>query len=437
MSLSVSVKNSIFLISEKIIVLSFAFLNSVLLARLAGPEIFGQYSYIIAYASLFVPLAVMGLNNIAAKYFVKYPKNSHYYFLIALSLRTGGAVISIFLGVFIAFNLNMNSDELTLIITLLLLQSFTALYIVEYYYLANNRVIYTLTIRLAVLLFTAIAKLVIILNGANLFYLVLMHGSEFLFIGLGYIILYYHQGHQKKQKRTITPHSLIAFFHKGKWLFLSGLAAVLYLKIDQIMLANIHNVEQVAFYAAASKLSEFWYIFPILIANAFNAQLIQLKQKNKLEYQLFILKILNIMVVIAVIISLVTVLLSQYIIELIYGQQYQQSAAILNVHIFATIFIFQRAILSKWLIIEGHYRFSLLSHGAGAISNIGLNLIFIPQFGGLGAAWATLISYMIASFLSLAFSKQTRPFMKIMSQAMLKWPFFLIRSITQFNQNKV
>ena len=77
------------------------------------------------------------------------------------------------------------------------------------------------------------------------------------------------------------------------------------------------------------------------------------------------------------------------------------SANILSIHIFATLFIFQRAILSKWLIIESYYKFSLMSHGAGAISNIILNLLLIPTYGGIGAALATLFSYMIASFLSL------------------------------------
>ena len=33
---------------------------------------------------------------------------------------------------------------------------------------------------------------------------------------------------------------------------------------------------------------------------------------------------------------------------------------------------------------------------AGAVANVGLNLIFIPRWGGVGAAWATLISYAVA-----------------------------------------
>jgi PST family polysaccharide transporter len=433
MSLSINVKNSLLLISEKIIILGMAFLTSVLMARIAGPDFFGQYAYITSFVALFIPLSVMGLNNIATKYFVKFPKHSHHYFLTALLLRAIGAFSCIFLGVLSAYLTGVSTDQLSYIFVLLILQSFTLFYIVEYYFLAKKQVIYTLKIRLSVIVIAGICKVLAILNGASLFLLIIIHGLEFACIGLGYFTLYYKQGHHKKHQyqKAVNKQSLNSLFHKGKWLLFSGVAAALYLKIDQVMLASFHGAEQVAFYAAASKLSEFWYVFPILIANVFNPKLLQLKQKNVEQYKAFLLTILSTMVAAALIVSLVMFTFSTTIITFIYGENYQASAAILNIHIFATLFIFQRAILSKWLIAEGHYKFSLFSHGAGAISNIILNYLLIPEFGGIGAAWATLFSYMIASFLSLSLTKQTREFMMLMITAMLKWPLYLSQQVKQ------
>jgi len=431
MPLSINIKNSLLLISEKVILLGMTFLTSVLMARIAGPEIFGQFAYITSYVALFIPLCVMGLNNIATKYFVKYPKHSHHYFLTALLLRAMGALACIVIGTFSAYLLGVSAEQLNYIIALLVLQSFSLFYLVEYYFLAKKQVTYTLTIRFTVILLTSTVKILVILNGADLFTLICIHGFEFVAIGISYLLLYYKQQHHIKQQKVkaINKQSLNSLFQKGKWLLFSGVAAALYLKIDQVMLASFHGVEQVAYYAAAAKLSEFWYVFPILIANVFNPQLLQLKQENAEQYKNFLLTILSAMVAAALVVSLLVFGFATTIISFFYGENYHSSAAILSIHIFATLFIFQRAILSKWLIAEGHYKFSLFSHGAGAVSNILLNCLLIPQYGGIGAAWATLFSYIIASFLSLALTKQTRDFMGLMIAAMVKWPLYLTQQV--------
>ncbi|RHW74900.1 flippase [Colwellia sp. RSH04] len=427
MSHSVNIKNSLLLIVEKVILLGMAFLTSVLIARIAGPELFGQFAYITSFSALFIPLCTMGLASVVTKYFVLYPQRSHYLFLNALALRGLGGLFSIIIGGFVAYIITENKAQLTNIIFLLTLQSFTVFYLVEHFFLAKEKVIITLRVRLPILFITNLLKIIAILKGANLQVLIILHGLDFVAISACYMFLYYthKQPSFNKDVRTLNKRTIFHLIGKGKWLLFSGVAAALYLKIDQVMLASYYGPEEVAHYAVAAKLSEFWYVFPILIANSFNPKLIKIKQISQKEFKKLLLTILSILIAIAFFISLITFLFSSSIIELIYGKAYQNSAAILNIHIFATLFIFQRAILSKWLIIESNYKFSLISHGAGAISNVILNIIFIPKYGGIGAAWSTLISYMIASFLSLVIYKETRPFMLLMTIAMLTWPKFL------------
>jgi O-antigen/teichoic acid export membrane protein len=78
-----------------------------------------------------------------------------------------------------------------------------------------------------------------------------------------------------------------------------------------------------------------------------------------------------------------------------------------------------RAAFSKWILIEDALMFSLITQGFGALANVGLNLLLIPQYGGYGAAVATLISYAVASYFSLFFYKKSRPVFWMMSKAML------------------
>jgi PST family polysaccharide transporter len=103
----------------------------------------------------------------------------------------------------------------------------------------------------------------------------------------------------------------------------------------------------------------------------------------------------------------------------LFGTAYVAAAPILGIHIWAGVFIFMRAILSRWLLAEDLLRFSLATHLAGALVNIALNLILIPRYGPLGAAWATLFSYASASWLALYFSPATRPMAHQMAWALL------------------
>ena len=127
MHLSINIKNSLLLITEKVIILGMAFLTSVLMARVAGPDLFGQFSYITSFTALFIPLCTMGLNNISTKYFVKYPKHSHHIFLSALLLRVIGALMCIVLGGTSAYLLGIKDEQLTYIcavVSITKLQSF-------------------------------------------------------------------------------------------------------------------------------------------------------------------------------------------------------------------------------------------------------------------------------------------------------------------------
>ncbi|WP_286265507.1 flippase [Thalassotalea atypica] len=429
MNWSKSAQNSILLIAEKVIVIGFAFVTSVLLARVGGTELFGQYAYVTAFATLFSPLCIMGLNNIVTKYVVKYPRNSHYYVKSALTIRLLGAAASVVLGTAGILLFNDNNTLSSYIFLLLLFQSANALLIYEYFFLAKQQVVSTLKIRMSVAVIANIVKIIVIVNQANLLPLIIIQCIEYAAVALLYHVQYRSQQHQIQITRPANRHGAQVMLHKGKWLLLSGIAAIIYLKIDQIMLANLVSTEEVAYYAAAAKLSEFWYIFPILIANAYNPSIITKRKLGTKAMNGFLLYLLALFIITALVISFATLILSEPIIALVYGDNYLPSAAILSVHIFASIFIFQRALFSKWLIINNHLKYSLYTHGLGAVCNVLLNIFLIPKYGGLGAAWATLLSYIVASYISLFLYQKTRPFAFLMTKAMLQWPQIIVAGL--------
>jgi O-antigen/teichoic acid export membrane protein len=115
--------------------------------------------------------------------------------------------------------------------------------------------------------------------------------------------------------------------------------------------------------------------------------------------------------------ALIIYFCADFIVVLMFGENYAKSAILLKIHIWAGVFIFIRALLSKWLIAENLLVFSLSTHGIAAVVNVLLNLWWIPLWGGEGAAWATLISYATSSYFVLWVNKKTRSMAMVMSKA--------------------
>jgi len=98
---------------------------------------------------------------------------------------------------------------------------------------------------------------------------------------------------------------------------------------------------------------------------------------------------------IAIPISILVFFCSEQIIVSLYGPQYHAAGAILAVHIWAGLFVFPGNVRAHLVIIENKQVVALIFRSIGAVLNVALNYFLIPRFGGIGAAWAALASYII------------------------------------------
>jgi len=200
---------------------------------------------------------------------------------------------------------------------------------------------------------------------------------------------------------------------------LSGIAAIVYLKIDLVMLGQLSTNEQVGIYAVASRLSEVWYFFPVAIVSSFFPKLLAAKKHSIEQYDCDLQKLNDGLFGGALVIALLVVVVAGPIVVLLFGEAYQASANVLIIHIWAGVFIFMRALLSKWLLAENLLRFSLVTQLAGALLNVLANWLLIPEYGAIGAAVATVVSYAAASYLALFFHPKTWPMARIMNVSFL------------------
>jgi O-antigen/teichoic acid export membrane protein len=409
--------STLWLASEKLCAMALVLLTTLILARHMGPDVFGQLNYLIAIVTLISPFAAMGLNAIVTRELVLKPEDNDKILASALGLRLAGAALASLL-VFIATPWFV-SAELRLAFSLLLVANICSAFLLfDYWLQAHVANSYAVKARLSVLLLLTVSRLLAVYFDAPLSFFILLAALEIALTGLAFLLVYILKGGGLTKLRfcAATAKSLLA---QSWWLMLSGLAAIVYLKIDQVMLGQLSSHQQVGIYAVASRLSEVWYFFPVALVSSFFPKLLNSKKASPEQYQQQLQQLNDGLFAIAVTIAIVVMLIGEPVVVLLFGESYQASALVLSIHIWAGVFIFMRALLSKWLLAENLLRFSFVTQVAGALLNIVANYLLIPEYGAVGAAIATVLSYAVASYIALFLHPKTWPMAKMMSYSFL------------------
>jgi len=239
-------------------------------------------------------------------------------------------------------------------------------------------------------------------------------------------LVVYHRLGGGIQMLRISAEECRALLHQSRWLCLSGIAAILYLKVDQIMLGVMLDDRAVGIYAAAARLSEVWYFVPAAIVTALFPHLIDKRATDTERYGLDVQKLNDLLFSLALLVALVVSVSAGWLLPAMFGTAYAESVPVLMVHIWAAILVFMRALLSKWLIAEELLRLSLLTQVCGAVANVGLNYYLIPLYGPLGAAYATVISYTVAGYGVLFFHRDLWPMAMVVTRSICL-PYRLVR----------
>ena len=207
------------------------------------------------------------------------------------------------------------------------------------------------------------------------------------------------------------------------WPYLvSAILITICMKVDQIMIKEILGNEEAGQYAVAARLSEAWYFIPMTIVASVYPSILNAKSRSETEYQRRILSLYSLMFYMALSISLLIGFFSEIVIALLLGSEFEQSAGILNIYIWASIFVFWGVSNTKWLLTEGFHKYYAMNIFIGALSNIVLNYLVIPKYGVNSAAWTTLFSQSLSAYFCLLIWKNTRSNFKALTKSMFTLP---------------
>ncbi len=389
--------NTGWLFADKIIRMGAGLLVGVWVARYLGPARFGLLNYSGAYAGLFTALALLGLESVVVRELVKNPEKRAEILGTTCFLRFLAGILSYVLAMAVIFILRPG-ETLTHILVAIAGGAllFQALDVIDLLFQSEVRSRYVVWAKNGAFLVSAAVKAVLILCGASLVAFSLANLLEIVLGSLGLIIVHRLKGLsvfmwkvRMSQARVLLRESLP--------LVISGIVFMVYLRIDQVMLGQMAGDGEVGVYAAAVRVAEIWYFIPVAIVSSVFPDIVRSRDAGEDFFYGKLQRLYNLLAFLGYAVALPMTFLSRWTVNLLFGASYAAAGPMLAVLVWAGLFANIGVARNAYLLAVNKPRLLLYAVLTGAVSNVLLNLLLIPAYGGMGAAFASCVSYWFAA----------------------------------------
>jgi len=380
----------------------------ILLAPYLLPELFGQYSLVLAFLGFFLFLNDFGISTLLIREISRDKKKAEYYLGNALSLKILLSVFAVVSTVFVVHLLGY-PQEITLLVSIYALtvmiggigSTFTIFFHtnlrMEYDVISEfiERVLYLGVVLFVMFTLPKEQALVPLVTGL-VFCVLLAHAVKYLlFRRLISIRLRFDFALWKTLLMASWPFALLIFFQ------------ALYNRIDILMLSKMAGEASVGFYSSGYRLTDSLVLIPTalvlslfpLMSHYYKTNREKLINMHRLAFKY--------LAMVALPIAVGTIFISQELLLLLYREEFigTEVGVFLNLSIlaWAALFVFFNYVNGYLLNSMNLEKLSVAILSAGIIINVCLNLLLIPSHSYLGAAFATLVTeiFVFAVFIIL------------------------------------
>ncbi|WP_404436053.1 flippase [Stutzerimonas chloritidismutans] len=395
------IQNSAWLLLEKITKLAVAFVLIGLVANQLGPEGFGVLSLGLSVAAIIWAMGNLGLDQILIKEFAQENYSDTELLSTAVVCRFAASVLIVapcFIWIYHATALP-TEHKLAYAITIgsVLFYNFNSY---QALYQAKSRSSHIAFIGLSSLCVSSLIKITLLWNESGL---ILFSISAAFDIAINLVLYTLYQTNEPVRVRLSAFNAALLgeLWRPALPMLLCSLMIVVYTRVDQLMIASLIGIDQAGIYSVAIRVVEAYAVVPMLIATAFFPFICSKPDADNVRTYFDIVMFSSVVAAAAVWIA------AQIAIPFLFGPEYIPALDILGVSMLAAVFSVVGFACTNYLVAVslGHLRPIRLA--LGLMLNIGLNLVLIPRFGLWGAATATLISQVFASWIGNALSVRT------------------------------
>mgnify|MGYP000895397776 CR=1 FL=1 len=407
-------KNTSWLFFAKIFSSITSFFTIAIVARYLGPENLGKLEYAQSLVAIISVFSSLGMEQILYRELIDKPNKENE--LLGTIIYT-----KIFIGVILfllttLISLLYNQDLIYTIIV-----SITALTLVinplgtiSVYFDSKVKSKYVSIVSIFISILIPFLKIIFILSGLGIIYFSLLLVLESIIYSCALAFIYLKINKKRLKDWSFKFETLRNILHDSWPLFLSGFSGYIFAKIDQVMLMHYSDALSVGLYSSAVKITQIWAFLPGLVIGSLFPAIINSKKTSFSSYANRLKKLTFAVVTLIIIISAPLFFFSKQVLNIIFGNQYLEAAPILQIYLWIGVAITLIVLIQHYLIAENLSKIFLYITLFGAITNVILNIILIPNYGGVGAAISTLMSYASVVIAVLFFKKSRNGIVEIL-----------------------
>jgi len=373
------------------------FVSFVVIARIGGTELFGQYSYVLTFLGIFAAAADFGMCTVLGKDIAQVRESADVYWGNFLLLRAAINAAVVPVAVITAFYVRRDLFSVLMIgslaIPFLAARFFEPIF--QVYGRPWHSTYSSLTYGLGYFILLAAAAFF----APSLIVFVI----AFILANVAYAVAAFSMAGKSLRPRFAIDWPTI----KGIMKFIVPLG-VSYLfiivngRIPILMLAAMKSDRAVAVFNAAYR----FFDLSAMLGAALVVPFIPLFSGKAVAEQetlkaMFVV-IIEILAVFLVPVAIVVPAISPFIVTAFFGHAFAESAHVLNVIAWACVVVFYSLFASAAAFSLGLFNFSYWNTGCAALISVGLNYFLIPRYSYLGSAWTSLVCELFLAGVVLA-----------------------------------
>lgn len=166
-------------------------------------------------------------------------------------------------------------------------------------------------------------------------------------------------------------------------------------RMDILMLKQLSTFEQVGYYSLATQIAEQLWHIPFAIE-----MIILSRSANSSDNQFLhktVASIFRVSLIIGLVVSAILFFITPVFVPLIFGTEFVPTVRMIRTILPGILILVGFRILNSRLIGMGKPQVAIYTFVPALLINFFLNLWLLPRYGGVGAAWATNVSYAAGS----------------------------------------
>lgn len=395
---SIIVKNSFWLIFDQAIRMLFALIIGSWTARYLGKSDYGQISFVTSYLTLFQIISGLGLETIVVRDLINNRINANKIIgsVFIMKLFTGfiNWILSI---IFVVYLYGVNDETYILVFIAGLSLVFQSFSVIELWFQSNNKSFNIVLPKIISSVIINVLKIVFIVNEASIYFFISLYSIEFILSAIFLFIALKRYPIQGKYNFDFTISKKIL---NDSWPFLiSAISIYLYTRFDMFIIKKELGSAELGIYNAAITISTLLPILPMILLNVMNPILAKKKVESEVMYQNYLKLTFRIFGYSGIFFSICVYFLSDFIVKILFGSDFNEATSILKIHVFTNVFIYMGIAQNLWVVNENKGKINVYKTIVGIVFAIGFNLLLIPKYGLIGAAYSALIVQFISAFL--------------------------------------